>query len=128
MLATDQSKNYKLSGFLNMPTINIATFFHQYGFHRDQGAFPGERLHQKLRPILGEAQKYNEVVTIDLNEMKAFYRSFADGAFGLYIDQLKNDFFSHFAFRSDNNPTYIETIQRVFRDHKNRNFNQNIPT
>lgn len=110
-----------------MKTVNIATFFHPYGFHRDKGAFPGEVLSKKLRPIFEEAQGKQESVTIDLNGMRAFYRSFADGAFGLYIDELKDDFFNKFSFASSNNATYIETIQRVFRDHKELNFNQNLP-
>ena len=100
--------------------FNVANEFHNYGFHRNEGGFPG----MKLREILSQLKNQNpgKKLTIDLSGMKAFYASFADGAFGLFIDEEKERFFDTFSFSGKTE--YIETVNRVFERHKALGFNK----
>lgn len=103
--------------------VNIADTFHPYGFHRDKGAYPGEVLRDKLKPILEKAQNHKQPLHIDLNGMKALYGSFVDGAFGLYMDQYKDKFYEVFMFKADKNPEYLGVVNRIYERHKDRQFN-----
>jgi STAS-like domain of unknown function (DUF4325) len=102
-----------------MKKFNIAKDFHPYGFHRDKGAYPGKLLKNRLDDLI----KDNAEVEIEIGEMKALYGSFVDGAFGLFIDQYKEDFFKKFIFQSEKRPEYLKVISAIFARHKEIDFN-----
>ena len=108
------------------PPIELATFFHYYGFHREKGQFPGVKLREKLKPLVDEAIKANTPIRINLNSMHALYGSFIDGAFGMYMDELKESFFEKFIFISETNPSLLGAVHRVFKRHQERNFNKDV--
>ena len=105
--------------------INLAQYYHPHGFHREKGKYPGIGLYNKLKPLVETAVQNNSTVNLDLSEMKALYGSFVDGAFGIFIDDLKDDFFKTFVF-SGGKPELMIVINRVFAKHKELKFNEGI--
>lgn len=106
--------------------VNVGKTFHPYGFHRDQGAYPGLLLKDRIKPIVDAAQQGQKLIEINFNDMKVVYGSFVDGAFGEYMDKYKDQFFNHFSFRSDAKPEFMDVVQRIFARHKERNFNAGV--
>lgn len=107
-------------------SINLAEFFHPHGFHREKGKFPGLELANKLRPIIKKAAQNSSQIRINLEDMKAMYGSFVDGAFGEFIDDYKDNFYSIVTFVGGN-PDFLTVINRVFNKHKEKNFNEGAP-
>ena len=109
----------------DLETINLAEFYHPHGFHRDKGKYPGERLYELLRLRTNQVFSSGDAVKIDLDGMQTLYGSFVDGAFGLFIDEFKEEFFKKFIFLGGKQEFYT-VINRVFRRHKERDFNSEI--
>lgn len=107
-------------------SVNLAKFFYPYGFHRDKGPHPGIELRTKIRPLFQMAKSKNQPILIELGEMKALYGSFIDGAFGEFIDELKQDFRKYFVFVSEKNPAYLSAVDRVFKRHAEKQFNVSV--
>ena len=107
----------------DLEPINLATFYHPHGFHRDKGKYPGEELYKLLKPEVDEILNSHPMVKIDLDEMKTLYGSFVDGAFGLFIDEYKEDFFKKIVFVGGKQE-FSDVINRVFLRHKKRKFNE----
>lgn len=106
---------------MNEPII-LAIYFHPHGFHRDIGKFPGIDLYEKLKPLLEDP---DSKIVIDLTEMKTLYGSFVDGAFGLFIDKYRDNFFNKISF-INSKPEFEIVINRVFNRHKDKNFNAGL--
>jgi hypothetical protein len=106
--------------------INLAKYYFPYGFHRSNGAYPGNKLFKKLQPIVTQSVREQKSVVINLDDMKALYGSFIDGAFGEFIDEYKDNFFNVFVFVSEKNPTHLNAIRRVYQLHVDKNFNRDL--
>ncbi len=105
--------------------INLGQWFHSYGFHRDQGTFPGKLLYQRLEPLVERCEREDRILELDLRDMKTLHASFFDGAFGKFIDRFGDAFFQKMRFVTSNT-RFEATISNVFAKHKDKDFNKSI--